>query len=236
MRSGWSRSLSASATARKPSMRAHSRRPSGRRDRGGRGDDRAGWLRRMMVAVPLATVVVVLTYAEPHDVTAAGSWRRSRVPIQFWCGLPFLRGAWVRARARTTNMDTLIALATLTAFIYATVELLTAPERPHPRRAGRRVQRPPALRHLGGDHRLPLHRALVRGDRARPGRARCAGADDARCAAGASARPVRPRRGRATRAGRGRCALVISSWCVRATRSRSTASWCRAPRRSTSRC
>jgi copper-transporting P-type ATPase V len=49
------------------------------------------------------------------------------VPIQFWAGLPFLHGAWVRARARTTNMDTLIALATLTAFVYVTVELLTAP-------------------------------------------------------------------------------------------------------------
>jgi P-type E1-E2 ATPase len=49
------------------------------------------------------------------------------VPIEFWCGLPFPRGAWVRARAHTTNMDTLVALATLTAFVYATVELLSAP-------------------------------------------------------------------------------------------------------------
>ena len=89
--------------------------------------DRAGWLRRVIVAVPLAAVVVALTYSEPHNVTARWVTAALTVPIQFWCGLPFLRGAWVRARAHTTNMDTLIALATLTAFIYATVELLTAP-------------------------------------------------------------------------------------------------------------
>ncbi len=46
--------------------------------------------------------------------------------MQFWCGLPFLRSAWARARARTTNMDTLIALSTLAAFVYSTVMLLTA--------------------------------------------------------------------------------------------------------------
>ncbi len=89
--------------------------------------DRAGWLRRVLVAAPLASAVVVLTYSEPHNVTARWIVAALTVPIQFWCGLPFLRGAWVRARARTTKMDTLIALATLTAFIYATVELLTAP-------------------------------------------------------------------------------------------------------------
>jgi cation-transporting ATPase V len=89
--------------------------------------DRAGWFRRMVVAIPLASAVVVLTYSEPHNVTARWIVAALTVPIQFWCGWPFLHGAWVRARARTTNMDTLIALATLTAFVYATVELLSAP-------------------------------------------------------------------------------------------------------------
>ncbi len=89
--------------------------------------DRAGWLRRVLLAVPLAAVVVALTYSVPQDVTARWIVAALTVPIQFWCGLPFLRGAWERARARTTNMDTLVALATLTAFVYATVELLIAP-------------------------------------------------------------------------------------------------------------
>jgi cation-transporting ATPase V len=89
--------------------------------------DRSAWLRRMIVAVPLAVAVVILTYAAPHNVPARWTVAVLTVPIQFWAGWPFLRGAWIRARARTTNMDTLIALATLTAFVYATVELLIAP-------------------------------------------------------------------------------------------------------------
>jgi copper-transporting P-type ATPase V len=88
--------------------------------------ERAGWLRRIVVAVPLTTAIVVLTYTWPHNETARWIVAVLAVPVQFWCGGPFLRGALVRARARTTNMDTLIALGTLAAFTYSTVELLTA--------------------------------------------------------------------------------------------------------------
>jgi cation-transporting ATPase V len=88
--------------------------------------ERAGWLRRIAVAVPLTTAIVVLTYVWPHNETARWVVAALAVPVQFWCGLPFLRGALVRARTRTTNMDTLIALGTLAAFIYSTVELVTA--------------------------------------------------------------------------------------------------------------
>ncbi len=88
--------------------------------------ERAGWLRRIAVAVPLTTIIVVLTYTLPHNETARWIVAGLAVPVQFWCGLPFLHGALVRARARTTNMDTLISLGTLAAFVYSTVELLTA--------------------------------------------------------------------------------------------------------------
>ena len=67
-------------------------------------------MRRIALAVPLATAIAVLTYAEPHDQTARWIIAALAVPVQFWCGLPFLRSAWARARARSTNMDTLIAL------------------------------------------------------------------------------------------------------------------------------
>ena len=88
--------------------------------------ERADWLRRIVVAVPLTTAIVVLTYTWPHNQTARWIVAGLAVPVQFWCGLPFLQGALVRARARTTNMDTLIALGTLAAFTYSTVELFTA--------------------------------------------------------------------------------------------------------------
>ena len=83
-------------------------------------------LRRITVAVPLATAATVLTYAEPHQSVAQWIVAALTIPVQFWCGLPFLRSAWSHARARTTNMDTLIAIGTLACFVYSTVILLTA--------------------------------------------------------------------------------------------------------------
>ncbi|HEX3874027.1 MAG TPA: heavy metal translocating P-type ATPase [Solirubrobacteraceae bacterium] len=89
------------------------------------GRERAGWLRRIGVAIPLSVVVAVLSYSDPDGTTARWVAGIVCAPVQFWCGWPFLRAAWVSARARTTNMDTLIAVGTLTAFVYSTVELLT---------------------------------------------------------------------------------------------------------------
>jgi cation-transporting ATPase V len=88
--------------------------------------EQAGLLRRIAIAVPLATAIAVLTYAVPHDTSARWITAALAVPVQFWCGLPFLRSAWMRARVRATNMDTLIALSTLASFVYSTVMLLTA--------------------------------------------------------------------------------------------------------------
>jgi cation-transporting ATPase V/Cu+-exporting ATPase len=88
--------------------------------------EQAGLLRRIALAVPLAVAIAVLTYTQPHDTTARWIVAALAVPVQFWCGLPFLRSAWARARVRATNMDTLIALSTLAAFVYSTVMLLTA--------------------------------------------------------------------------------------------------------------
>ncbi len=88
--------------------------------------EQANLMRRIAIAVPLATAIALLTYTQPHQETARWIVAALAVPVQFWCGLPFLRSAWTRARARATNMDTLIALSTLAAFIYSTVMLLTA--------------------------------------------------------------------------------------------------------------
>ena len=92
----------------------------------GEAREQAGLLRRIALAVPLATAIAILTYVYPHDATARWITAGLAVPVQFWCGLPFLRSAWARARVRATNMDTLIALSTLASFIYSTVMLLTA--------------------------------------------------------------------------------------------------------------
>jgi cation-transporting ATPase V len=88
--------------------------------------EQASLVRRIAIAVPLAIAIAVLTYTQPHDTAARWITAALAVPVQFWCGLPFLRSAWARARQRATNMDTLIALSTLASFIYSTVILLTA--------------------------------------------------------------------------------------------------------------
>ncbi|HLH13547.1 MAG TPA: cation transporter, partial [Solirubrobacteraceae bacterium] len=87
--------------------------------------EQARLLRRIALAVPLAAAIATLTYAAPHDTTARWATAALALPVQFWCGLPFLRSAWSRARVRTTNMDTLIALSTLASFVYSTVMLLS---------------------------------------------------------------------------------------------------------------
>ncbi len=92
----------------------------------GEAREQADLLRRIALAVPLTTAIALLTYLYPHDQTARWIAAGLAVPVQFWCGLPFLRSAYARARARATNMDTLIALSTLSSFVYSTVMLLTA--------------------------------------------------------------------------------------------------------------
>ncbi|HXA54992.1 MAG TPA: heavy metal translocating P-type ATPase [Solirubrobacteraceae bacterium] len=88
--------------------------------------EEASLVRRIALAVPLAAAIAALTYAAPHDTTARWLCAAMAVPVQFWCGWPFLSSAWARARARATNMDTLIALSTLASFGYSTYMLLSA--------------------------------------------------------------------------------------------------------------
>lgn len=40
-------------------------------------------------------------------------------PVLFYCGYPFMRGAWFSLRNRVANMDLLIALGTLSAYFYS---------------------------------------------------------------------------------------------------------------------
>jgi P-type Cu+ transporter len=42
-------------------------------------------------------------------------------PVQFWAGWRFYKGTWDAIKARASNMDTLIAIGTTTAFLYSAV-------------------------------------------------------------------------------------------------------------------
>jgi Cu+-exporting ATPase len=43
------------------------------------------------------------------------------VPVQFWAGWRFYKGTWDAIKARASNMDTLIAIGTTTAFLYSVI-------------------------------------------------------------------------------------------------------------------
>jgi Cu+-exporting ATPase len=47
------------------------------------------------------------------------------VPVMFWAGTPFFRGAWAALKHKTADMNTLVAVGTLSAFIYSTVVTVT---------------------------------------------------------------------------------------------------------------
>ncbi|HEX5880982.1 MAG TPA: heavy metal translocating P-type ATPase [Actinomycetota bacterium] len=88
----------------------------------------AAWRRRLVVAIPLALALVVLAMLPGGAMEQP--WGRLTAlalatPVQFWVGWPFLREATRRARRRTANMDTLIAMGTLAAYGFSVAQLLT---------------------------------------------------------------------------------------------------------------
>jgi cation-transporting ATPase V len=81
-------------------------------------------LRRLVLAGPLGIVVMVLGFVAMDATWARWLSFTLAAPVQFVAGGPFLLGAWMRARHFATNMDTLIAVGTLSAFVYSTWALL----------------------------------------------------------------------------------------------------------------
>ena len=82
------------------------------------------WLPRVLVAWPLAIAVLVLSIGFMDEPWARFSAFGLCVPVQFWAGWPFLHQAAIRARSRQANMDTLIALGTLSAFSFSVFQVV----------------------------------------------------------------------------------------------------------------
>ncbi len=90
----------------------------------------AYWRDRLVVGVALTVPLVVLGYAPLLSSRAAGhaagiGWAMFGLAavLQTYLGGPYLRGAWERLRRGSSNMDTLIALGTSTAFGYSLARL-----------------------------------------------------------------------------------------------------------------
>jgi copper-transporting P-type ATPase V len=85
------------------------------------------WLWRVGIGWPLALAVGYLAmFAGPIGAQPWAHWAEFELTtvVQFCVGWPFLREAARRARSLGANMDTLIALGTLTAYGFSTAQLL----------------------------------------------------------------------------------------------------------------
>lgn len=89
---------------------------------------RSLWLRRAIISAPVAAFMVsTMLY---HDLAMENTWLRwlqfaLAIPVQFYVGWPILVGAAQRARHVTANMDTLITMGTMSAFVFSTYQLFT---------------------------------------------------------------------------------------------------------------
>lgn len=86
------------------------------------------WARRVLVVAPMA--VFVLVTMGMGSVTMTNGLIRITLFlvatfVQFWVGWPFLREAARRGRHGTANMDTLISIGTLAAYLFSTYGLTT---------------------------------------------------------------------------------------------------------------
>jgi cation-transporting ATPase V len=94
----------------------------------GPGDEDAAearaWLRRVLLSWPLALAVMVLTFGFGEEDWARWAALLLAAPVQFVAGWPILESGLARARRLSANMDTLIAMGTLTAFFYSAYELI----------------------------------------------------------------------------------------------------------------
>ena len=77
------------------------------------------WLLRLAVAWPLAIATMAVSMVWPEELWARWAAFVMATPVQFYAGWPFLKGAAVRAKSFTANMDTLIAVGTLAAYGYS---------------------------------------------------------------------------------------------------------------------
>ncbi|MFS8867835.1 heavy metal translocating P-type ATPase [Synechococcus sp. OH30] len=83
---------------------------------------------KVALGVGISTVLLIgsLPMMLGREIPGLPSWLQDpklqlllTLPVQFWVGQPFYRGAWAAWRRRTADMNTLVALGTSAAFFYS---------------------------------------------------------------------------------------------------------------------
>ncbi|MFQ5441593.1 MAG: heavy metal translocating P-type ATPase [Thermodesulfobacteriota bacterium] len=84
--------------------------------------------RKLITGIVLTVPIFILTYPGVFGLTSIVDIKRQTyfyfqllfaLPVQFWCGWQFYRGAVASAKHRTTDMNTLIAVGTSAAFLFS---------------------------------------------------------------------------------------------------------------------
>ena len=95
-----------------------------------RREEVAYWRKRLQIGIVGVVPLILLGMgsmflpAIEHAIWAGCCMFGIAAILQVYIGAPYIRGAWQRLLQRSSNMDTLIALGTSTAFLYSTVHLL----------------------------------------------------------------------------------------------------------------
>ena len=89
--------------------------------------DRRMWLRRTLISTLIAAFMMAMMFVPGAMENTTLRWAQFAlaIPVQFYVGWPILVGGARRARHLSANMDSLVALGTLTAFSFSTYRLLT---------------------------------------------------------------------------------------------------------------
>lgn len=94
-------------------------------------EERRHWLRRLVVAGALSVPLMVLAMGPFHGVESMVVQALLATVVTLGTGWPFFRAAAVQARHLRANMDTLVAVGSLSALGYSVAQLLRTPSGPH---------------------------------------------------------------------------------------------------------
>lgn len=87
-------------------------------------EERAQW-RRFWVAAALTAPAMLLHLLGPHELWNSILQGILVTPVVFWSGAQYHRRAWTQGRNGAANMDTLISLGSLAAYLYSIAVLPT---------------------------------------------------------------------------------------------------------------
>jgi P-type Cu+ transporter len=80
----------------------------------------------LALTIPVAALAMGAHFVPAWKPTLDQPWRLwvemlLTIPVLFWAGREFFAGAWISARHRAADMNTLVAIGTLSAFLYSVV-------------------------------------------------------------------------------------------------------------------